>query len=245
MLEENIINSLWVGTALSELEELTIQSFISNGHVFRLWCYAEIKNLPAQVIVGNANDILPQSQVFKYPDNSTIDWGAGSYAGFSDVFRYKLLYERGGWWVDMDVTCLKPFNITEPYFFRNHWKYPVVGNVLKCPAKTDLMKWCYETSIYAITAENKNWHRPIEILNDGILKFDLLSYRQIGRFNLDLIHCVKFFFKGNYPIPIDWYGIHWINSGSTLKYVKKSTFDLLLNKYGVDRRRHRKWFVGW
>src|SRR5262249_43552223 len=30
----------------------------------------------------------------------------GSHALFSNLFRYKLLAERGGWWVDTDVICL-------------------------------------------------------------------------------------------------------------------------------------------
>jgi hypothetical protein len=31
--------------------------------------------------------------------------GKGTYAGFSDLFRYKMLFDRGGWWVDTDVVC--------------------------------------------------------------------------------------------------------------------------------------------
>src|SRR5262249_53705507 len=33
-------------------------------------------------------------------------FGKGSPAAFGNLFRYKLLAERGGWWVDTDVVCL-------------------------------------------------------------------------------------------------------------------------------------------
>ena len=38
---------------------------------------------------------------------------SGSLAAFSNLFRYKLLLERGGWWVDTDVICLRPFRVRD------------------------------------------------------------------------------------------------------------------------------------
>jgi Glycosyltransferase sugar-binding region containing DXD motif len=40
-----------------------------------------------------------------------------SYAVFADFFRYKLLLEKGGWWVDLDAVCLKPFDFDAEYVF--------------------------------------------------------------------------------------------------------------------------------
>jgi hypothetical protein len=40
-----------------------------------------------------------------------------SYAGFSNFFRYKLLLERGGWFVDADTICLRPFEFADPFVF--------------------------------------------------------------------------------------------------------------------------------
>ena len=34
----------------------------------------------------------------------------GSYAMFADMFRYLLLYLKGGWWSDLDMLCLRPWN---------------------------------------------------------------------------------------------------------------------------------------
>ena len=38
-------------------------------------------------------------------------------SGFSNFFRYKLLLERGGWWVDADMVCLRPFAFDKEHVF--------------------------------------------------------------------------------------------------------------------------------
>jgi hypothetical protein len=48
--------------------------------------------------------------IFKYKDRNT-------YAGFSNIFGYKLVYEKGNFWVDMDIISLKPFIFTQDYVF--------------------------------------------------------------------------------------------------------------------------------
>jgi len=34
---------------------------------------------------------------------------------YSDLFRYSVLHQMGGWWSDLDVVCLKPFDFDDPY----------------------------------------------------------------------------------------------------------------------------------
>jgi hypothetical protein len=92
------------------MERLCITSFLRNGHPFHLYAYREIEGVPDGTVVLDANEILPASRIFKYT-------GYDSYAGFSNFFRYKLLYDKGGWWVDADTVCLKPFEFHEPFVF--------------------------------------------------------------------------------------------------------------------------------
>src|SRR5690606_11724688 len=130
----DIINALWIGKHLSLIEILTIRSFLDNGHSFRLFVYEEIATpLPEGCELADANSILPESAVFRYKNKSQYGQGKGSVSGFSDIFRYKMLHDSGGWWVDMDVTCLKHFDFDEEYIFRYHHELPAVGNVMKCP----------------------------------------------------------------------------------------------------------------
>ena len=105
-----IIQGLWIGSQLSVMEQLSIASFLQNGHEYHLYVYDEPKNIPAGTLVKDATEILRASSIFQYKQ-------CPSYAGFSNFFRYKLLLERGGWWVDTDTVCLKPFDFPEQYVF--------------------------------------------------------------------------------------------------------------------------------
>jgi len=223
MLPDNyIVNSLWIGKQLSELELLTINSFLNNGHQFILWTYDDIITpLPDALIVRNAGEIIPKDKVFQYRFKNQFDHGKGSYAGFSDIFRYKLLYEYGGWWVDMDVTCLKPFHFKTPYVFRTHHDLKMVGNIMKCPPKSDLMKLCYEKASSQVTAYNRDWNKPIRILNDTILQLDLSEY--ILEFsNRDSWDVVRKFISSDAEVPCSWFAIHWVNEEWRRNKIDKS-----------------------
>ena len=175
--DNKTIHGLWIGDTLSAIELLTLSSFVNNGHVFRLWIYQDLKtSVPHGVEIMDARLIIPEEKIFRYRETDQFGHGKGSLGGFSDIFRYKLLYDHGGWWSDMDVTCLKPLNFLSPYVFRPHHDMPVVGNVMKCPKDSQLMKYCFERASSEVDENNRDWHLPIQILNDGIEKFNLSEY---------------------------------------------------------------------
>lgn len=101
------IQSLWIGSSLSKVEQLCIKSFLDNGHEFHLYTYGSIDNIPAGTTIRDGSEILSEDKIFRLNTGS----GTGSLAGFADVFRLNLLFKRGGWWVDTDVVCLQPFNL--------------------------------------------------------------------------------------------------------------------------------------
>lgn len=206
-----IVNGLWIQGELSALELLTIKSFLANGFKFQLWTYMPKNiNAPEGTIIEDANEIIPFDKVFSYNYINIHGFGKGSYAGFSDIFRYKLLYENGGIWTDMDITCLQNFEIKEDYFFRFHHKVGAVGNFMKCQKNSLMMKWCYEQAVEKINSENKNWMLPIEILNDGIAKFNLTNYIQKIS-NNDSFPEVAKLLRSAENISSDWKIIHWMN----------------------------------
>ena len=246
-IEENnnkIINGLWVGDKLSRIELLTLNSFIKNGHEFHLWVYDKLlTEVPEGVVLSDANSIVPREKIFRYKNKNQFGHGKGSLGGFSDIFRYKLLYERGGWWVDMDVCCLKPFDFESPYVFRTHHNLRMVGNIMKCPQKSELMNDCYNEAIMEVTEENTNWHKPIEILNKHVEMNGLTNYiYEIS--NHDNWNEVRKLITKNQPIPETWYAIHWANemwrSMGLNKdfYYRRSTLGSLYFKYGVIGEHH-------
>ena len=123
-----VIQGLWVGDSLSSMERLCILSFLRHGHRFRLFTYGPVRNVPSGTEIFDGNEILSRSSIFQYAN--------GSFAGFANFFRYKLLLDQGGWWVDLDTICLKPFDFPQEYVFSSemHHGTPVVDSaVIKVP----------------------------------------------------------------------------------------------------------------
>jgi len=135
------VQSLWIGPKLSTLEQLVIRSFLSHGHDFHLYAYEAIDGIPEGVALLDASRILSPSRIFRYTGN-------GSLAGFSNFFRYKLLLENGGWWVDMDTVCLRPFDFSDSeYVFSSemHAGAPVIDiAALKAPPGSRLAEYAWD-----------------------------------------------------------------------------------------------------
>jgi mannosyltransferase OCH1-like enzyme len=134
-----IIQGLWIGPELSVLEQLSLASFLQNGHEYHLYVYDEPKNIPDGAVIKDANEILPSSSVFQYQHSP-------SYAGFANFFRYKLILERGGWWADTDIVCLKPFDFPEQYVFSSEVSLGlevVTSGIFKCPAQSKVMGYAW------------------------------------------------------------------------------------------------------
>jgi hypothetical protein len=138
-LMNGTIQGLWVGSRLSEMERLSISSFIAHGHEYHLYVYEDVKGVPRGTVVKDGNEILPASMIFQYSDFK-------SYSGFSNFFRYKLLLDRGGWWADTDTVCLKVFDFAEEYVFSSEFsegKQYVNSGVIKAPARSPAMAFAW------------------------------------------------------------------------------------------------------
>lgn len=206
------VHGLWIGERLSSMELLTISSFIQQGYIFNLWLYGSLTHpLPAGCVVHDASTIIPAEKIFRYKNVSQFGTGKGSVSGFSDIFRYKLLYEIGGWWVDMDVTCLKQFVYDEPYFFRHHHSLPLVGNIMKAPKGSQLMLECYEEALATVDENNADWHKPIEILSRNVHKHQLEKYIVDGMSNTDEWHLLQTYVWKNLSFDPQWHFVHWCN----------------------------------
>ncbi len=113
------------GGGLSKLEKLSIQSYLDNGHEFHLYIYDDVEGIPEGVVVKDGNEVLDQSNVYK--DRR------GSYAAFSDWFRYEMLAKKSGFWVDTDTVCIRPFSFEEKFIVGKEDAEHVCGAVLGFP----------------------------------------------------------------------------------------------------------------
>ena len=143
-LNSNLIQSLWIGGQLSKVECLGIQSFIDYGHDFHLYTYEEIKNAPKGTIIHDAASIIPECEIFRFNEG----WGKGSVSGFADLFRLLLIQKKGGWWVDMDVICLKKLDFEADTVLCSSYEgeYGSLANncVFKAPKNSFFLKYCID-----------------------------------------------------------------------------------------------------
>lgn len=138
--ENRVIQGLWIGSELSLMERLSIASFLGNGHEYHLYVYDDLGNLPEGATVKDGNEILPASMIFQYEKHK-------SFSAFSNFFRYKLLLERGGWWADSDMVCLKPFDFRDEYVFSSEMaggEEFINCGVIKAPRGSPAMEYAWD-----------------------------------------------------------------------------------------------------
>lgn len=138
--KDSVVQGLWIGSRLSVMEQLSIASFIKHGHEYHLYTYEEVEGIPKGAILKSADEIISQMRIFEYKD----------YTTYSNIFRYKLLLERGGYWADTDVICSKPFDFESDYVFgleRMRDRSISIGSaVIKAPVSSEIMRFCYDYS---------------------------------------------------------------------------------------------------
>lgn len=129
-----VVSMFWHGAALSRLERLCLTSFLAHGHQVQLHAYQELAGVPAGVNVVDAAAVLPRAALESHLKLRPI-------ALFADRFRYQLLWQLGGLWVDTDVVCLKPFAYAHREIFGWQDERAINNAVLGLPASHPLAEW--------------------------------------------------------------------------------------------------------
>lgn len=91
------------------MEIASILSYQKQGYEVHLYVYDAVEGIPAGTRVKDAAEILDRKFIFQYKDFA-------SYAGFANLFRYILLFKKGGCWSDLDVFCLRSIGLGEDYY---------------------------------------------------------------------------------------------------------------------------------
>lgn len=202
---ERIFQSLWIGDSLSKIELISIRSFLDKGYEFHLYVYNDVQNIPKGVIVKDAREIVPEEEVFE------------PYGIFSNLFRYKLLFLRGGWWVDLDAVCLKPFDFRRYYVFglQGHWPYLVCSGILYVNQKGDAVfkKLVEETERLVRNGEVMEWSSSGPTLVTKIVKkYNLFAY-VLGKEVFLPVYWwdVQYLFRPNGILPRKSHSVHLYN----------------------------------
>ena len=169
-----IIQGLWIGPELSVMEQLSIASFLLTGHEYHLYAYDELRNVPRGTVIKDASEILPSSKVFQYKQQP-------SYAGFANFFRYKLLLERGGWWADTDIVCLKPFDFPESHVFATEicrGFEVVTSGIIKAPSGSEAMAYAWQVCQTKDPQQLVWGETGPRLIGETVSKFSLEEYVQ-------------------------------------------------------------------
>jgi hypothetical protein len=117
----------WHGPPLGPYQLLCLQSFVAQGHCVEVFTYDRDLAVPDWITRRDAREILAGDHVLRY----RTGLGAGSPALHANLFRYALLHQLGGWWVDLDVVLLHPDPTPDEIFIVfDPRPEPFVGNAI-------------------------------------------------------------------------------------------------------------------
>lgn len=125
------IHALWIGSHLSKISVACLSSFAAVGHRVILHVYDQPDNVPTCVETRDASMIAPREHI-------TTHQRTGSYALFSDIFRYRLLSQGADIYVDCDVYCVRPIPRSD-YVFGFEDNTNLNGAVLALPQDSELL----------------------------------------------------------------------------------------------------------
>ena len=195
--------------------------------------------MPKGTKIKDANKILPKETVFKLK---------GAYLPFSYIWRYKLLYEKGNYWVDLDIFCMKPFDFKEDFVFASErtiqqgayaMKVPSVYQicVLKAPPKSPFYKELFEKCMaHQSKGKNQDKIKYMRMMREMIDKY---NYKKYVKPPITFCHLDWWYAKDAF-MPLksyrDKYGVKAkpLNEMFTKTYAVHMWRNLVTHKYKLD-----------
>lgn len=131
------INTFWYDTTirdtaaatLPEYGVLSLETFARfRQHTVNLWTFQQFGNVPAGVQVCDASSVLDKKVLQRWLASRV------HIEHISDLIRARILAAHGGWWVDLDVFCMRPFNVVRrQYAFMSFPAKRKSSRVVKTP----------------------------------------------------------------------------------------------------------------
>ncbi|WP_029351437.1 hypothetical protein [Bosea sp. 117] len=132
------VHAFWIGAELGLISRTCLTSFVRVGHPVTLHGYQRPADLPTGIVFSDAARIVPPHRVTRHR-------ATGSYALFANIFRYRLLEQCDGIYVDCDVFCLKPLEIDD-YLFGYEDETTLNTAILRLPKDSALLRSLNEVS---------------------------------------------------------------------------------------------------
>ena len=151
------IHCFWSDTPLNEMSYLSLQSMIRQGHPVKLYTYDDAAIMqalvPPGVMVADAGSVVPVSTYQHASVRSEVRY-------FSDIFRYAVLHQFGGWWLDADMVLVKPLDFASEHVFSTQWSgvehgHVCAGGVMRAPKGSLHMGNLHALSLRRLLAEGR------------------------------------------------------------------------------------------
>ena len=178
-MRNHSFNAFWHGAPLSPMHWACLGSFIEHGHHVRLFAYRDMA-VPQGVTLEDARRIMNERELFEFEN---------SFGAFSDIFRYRMLLDHGGWWVDTDVYCFADDIPDCRYAWARQDHDSINGAVLRFPAG--------DPNLEKISLAAAKVGRNVKVW--GQIGPTLLTKHLAGRR-----------FDGHYGATGDFYPVHWL-----------------------------------
>jgi hypothetical protein len=238
------IHGLWIGE-LKELQIMSIKSFLSHGHRYNLWAYSDMDAPPGTNLL-DADKIVPRKVYEKWmlnPYNHKLQT-------FANYFRYKLIHEKGGFWCDLDLVCLKALVFKQEYIFLNiediplrrelnHLKHllgpygNIANGLFKAPSGSPMLQSLIEkiepSAINGECPEHFGTWGAVEF-SKSVVDHQLLSHKKKGLIEYGYAYAERQYDDPHLNLP-DSHTIHFWNYLGGKKASHNSLYDRMKRKY--------------
>ena len=251
-----IVQGIWVGSELTNIQKLCIRSYQDHGHEFHLYTNGPVQGIPEGTVIRSISEIMVPSNRDRFTCESH----------FSDYFRVALIQKCGGWYVDLDTVCLRKFDFPESYAFvsestiygtANPDAQPTLaseeiekylsGCIFKAPKNAPILDYILHRIDTMDTLHPKNWIcLGPELFAEAISKFNLQRYVKAPCV-FDAVKYSEFLIfvndKATWKFSDKSYAIHlrtsaWKGGSSGLSpnrcYPSNSLFEQLKRKHKID-----------
>ena len=131
---DHVVRCFWHG-AFSPYEAVCLSSFVTAGIAVELFSEAPIAGLPVGVTRRNAREILDRDvAVYRH------EFDGPSPSLHSNHFRYALLEQSGGWWIDTDVMLMAASLPAVDMFVARQSDHELNGSAMRFPPGHPLIR---------------------------------------------------------------------------------------------------------
>jgi hypothetical protein len=127
------LNTLWLGSQLGDLELACLESAVRVGHRLRVFSYDKLDRLPEGAEAVHASEVMSFDLLSSYMRRST-------YSLAANIWRYALLRNGPGVWIDADFYLLRPIVASGDYLFGWLNEKRIGNGVLRLPPDSELLK---------------------------------------------------------------------------------------------------------